>query len=116
MRSLRTLLFVLLPVLLLAGCAGSRGRVSDPGDRTTVKVENRSWSSVNVFAMRGSQRIRLGTVPAVSTQVLTIPRSAVAGITSLRFLVDPIGSNQTPISQEISVREGDQVVLYVPNT
>lgn len=117
MRIARRLLVLLLPVLLLGACAGSRGRGSaDPGERTTVEVENRSWSAVNVYAVRGTQRLRLGTVQAVSTQVLTIPRTIVSGVTSLSFLIDPIGSNRTPISQEITVREGDRVTLYVPNT
>lgn len=117
MRSLRHLLLLLLPVLLLAGCAGNRNRGgADGSTRTTVEVENRSWSAVNVYAIRGGQRVRLGTVQAVSTQVLTIPAAIVSGVTSLSFLIDPIGSNRTPISQEISVREGDQITLYVPNT
>ncbi len=118
MRSLRNLLLLLLPVLLLAGCAGtrSRGAADDGSLRTTVEVENRSWSAVNVYAVRGGQRVRLGTVQAVSTSVLTIPTAVVSGVTSLSFLIDPIGSNRTPITQEISVREGDQITLYVPNT
>ncbi len=118
MRALRRLLLLLLPVLLLAGCAGnrSRGAAGDGSLRTTVEVENRSWSAVNVYAVRGGQRVRLGTVQAVTTSVLTIPSAIVSGVTSLSFLVDPIGSNRTPISQEISVREGDQVTIYVPNT
>lgn len=118
MRSLRHLLLVLLPVLLLAGCAGNRPRaaVADGAARTTVEVENRSWSAVNVYALRGGQRVRLGTVQAVSTSVLTIPPAVVSGVSSLSFLIDPIGSSRTPISQEISVREGDQLKLYVPNT
>lgn len=118
MRSLRHLLLLLLPVLLLAACAGKRSRGAAPGDsvRTTVEVENRSWSAVNVYAIRGGQRVRLGTVQAVTTTVLTIPAAIVSGVTSLSFLIDPIGSNRTPISQEISVREGDQITLYVPNS
>ncbi len=118
MRSLRHLLLLLLPVLLLAGCAGNRSRAAAPdgGTRTTVEVENRSWSAVNVYAIRGGQRVRLGTVQAVTTTVLTIPSAVVSGVTSLSFLIDPIGSSRTPISQEISVREGDQITLYVPNS
>lgn len=116
-RSLRSLLLVLLPVLLLAGCAGKRAPAGvDVGGRTTVEVENRSWSAVNVYAVRGGQRVRLGTVQAVSTSVLNIPPAIVSGVSSLSFLIDPIGSSRTPISQEISVREGDQLKLYVPNT
>lgn len=116
MRSLRRLIVLLVPALLLAGCAGNRGGAAEPGERTTVRVENRSWSAVNVYAIRGGQRVRLGTVQAVTTETLVIPRPVVSGITVLSFLIDPIGSSRTPISQEISVREGDQVTLYVPNT
>ncbi len=119
MRSLRNLLLLLLPVLLFAGCAGGRQGRAAEGDesiRTTVRVENRSWSAVNVYAVRGGQRVRLGTVQAVSTQALNIPSAVVSGVTTLSFLIDPIGSNRTPITQEISVREGDQITLYVPNT
>ena len=118
MRSLRHLLLVLLPVLLLAGCAGNRRgpAAADGAARTTVEVENRSWSAVNVYAVRGGQRVRLGTVQAVSTSTLNIPPAIVSGVSSLSFLIDPIGSSRTPISQEISVREGDQLKLYVPNT
>ncbi|HEV2146221.1 MAG TPA: hypothetical protein VGR37_02260 [Longimicrobiaceae bacterium] len=119
MRSLRRILFLLVPVLFLAGCGARQGTPSaaDPQTRTTVRVENRSWSAVNVYAVRagGSQRVRLGTVQAVSTQVLTIPRQVVAGVSRLQFLIDPIGSSRTPLSQEISVREGDEITLYVPN-
>jgi hypothetical protein len=35
-------------------------------------------------------------------------------LTSLRFLADPIGSNRTPISEEITVEVGDEVVLRIP--
>lgn len=116
MRALRRIFVLLLPVLVLAACAPRRTGPAIAEERTTVRVENRSWNAVNVYALRGTQRIRLGMVPAVNTQVLTIPRSLVTGITTLAFLIDPIGSNVTPISQEITVREGDEVVLYVPNT
>lgn len=119
MRALRRFLLLLVPALLLAGCSARQGTPSaaDPATRTTVRVENRSWSAVNVYVIRagGSQRVRLGTVSAVTTQVLTIPRQMVAGVSTLQFLIDPIGSSRTPISQEIAVREGDELTLYVPN-
>ena len=116
MRTLRRILVLLLPVLVLASCASRRTGPSTADERTTVRVENRSWNAVNVYALRGAQRVRLGMVQAVSTQVLNIPRVLVSGVTPLSFLIDPIGSNVTPISQEITVRPGDQITLYVPNT
>ncbi|HEX2092898.1 MAG TPA: hypothetical protein VHG28_10870 [Longimicrobiaceae bacterium] len=118
MRVLHRIL-LLVPVLLATGCtpaAGGRARQPEPDDRTTVRVDNRSWNAVNVYAIRSSQRIRLGTVQATSTTVLEIPRTLVSGITTLRFQIDPIGSNRTPISEQISVSPGEQVELIVPNT
>lgn len=108
------LLFALL-VLLAAGACGSASRRSGAtqGARTTVRVENRNFLDMNVYVLRSSQRIRLGTVPGNSTRVLTIPSHLVFGSTPLRFLADPIGSNRTPISSEITVTPGDEVVLYL---
>lgn len=112
-RSLRSAA-ALLCLLALAACGGgSRGRSAGP--QTTVRVENRAWLDMNVYVLRGTQRIRLGTVTGNTTRVLPIPSNLVFGASSLRFLVDPIGSGREPVSQEISVRAGDQVVLYIPN-
>jgi hypothetical protein len=116
MKALQRILFLLVPVLLLAGCAsGGRARPAPAEDRTTVRVDNRSWNAVNVYAIRTSQRIRLGTVQATSTTVLEIPRTLVSGLTTLRFQIDPIGSNRTPISEQITVSPGEEVQLIVPN-
>jgi hypothetical protein len=82
--------------------------------RTTVRVENRSFLDHNVFVLRGGQRIRLGTVTGNSSQTFTIPSNLIFGISSLQFLVDPIGGSRQPISNEIRVSEGDEVQLVIP--
>lgn len=107
-------LFPLL-FLLLTACGGTRNAGRPAEERTTVRVENRSWSDVTVYVLRSSQRIRLGTVSGTTTRVLTIPETLIFGTTPLRFLADPIGSGQTPISQEIAVRPGDEVQMIIPN-
>lgn len=104
------LLAVLL--VLLASCASMGSRESSREARSTVQVENRSFSDVVVYALRSSQRIRLGLVPAVSTRTFTVPRSLVGG--PVRFQADPIGSNRRSVSHEISVRAGDEVQMVVP--
>lgn len=107
---------LLLLVLLVASCGTRREkRYIIPGERTTVRVENRSWSEMVVYVVRsGSQRIRLGSVPGVTTRVLTIPEHLLGATTPLRFIADPIGSDRAPISDEIMVRMGDQVTLMIP--
>ena len=52
--------------------------------------------------------------PGNSTTTFTIPANLIFGATPLRFLADPIGSNRTPVSDEITVQPGDQVRLVLP--
>lgn len=107
----------LLAVLAVAACGPASRQARGPESaQTTVRVENRNFLDMNVFVLRGGQRIRLGMVPGTSTRVLTIPQSLIFGSTSLRFLADPIGSRQTPISDDIVVNPGDQVTMFIPNS
>lgn len=123
MRGRSRALVALLAILLLPACVMPRGGGGgrwEPGDgstqdqRATIRVENRSWNEVTVYAMRSTQRIRLGNVPGVSTRTFNIPQGLVGQGTSLRFQADPIGSDRAPISQEIFVNAGDEVQMYVP--
>ena len=85
-----------------------------PRAETMVRVENQDFLDMNVYVVRSGQRIRLGNVSGLSTRVLPIPPSLVGGGAELRFLVDPVGSNRTPISHEIFVQPGDVVELLIP--
>ena len=79
-----------------------------------VRVENRDFLDMNVYVVRSGQRIRLGTVTGLSTQLLPIPAALVGAGWDLRFLIDPVGSTRTPISQAIHVSPGDVVELTIP--
>jgi hypothetical protein len=108
---------VLTAFALLAGaCATNKskgGAVPEP--TTTVRVENQAFNDMTVYVVQqAGNRIRLGTVTGNSTQTLKIPRGIVFGPTSLRFLVDPIGSNRTASSFDITVAPGDEVKLTIP--
>lgn len=100
--------------LALAGCRRPAPGPAAPEQVTTVRVENRSFDDVVVYALRNSQRMRLGQVNASATATLRIPPYIMAGMTPLRFLADPIGARRTPISQEIVVNPGDEVYLLIP--
>src|SRR5689334_1740591 len=83
-----------LAATLLAGAAACYGKgknAPEPIARTTVKVVNQGFLDRNIYVMRSSERVRLGTVSGNSTQVLTIPASIVQTIMTLRFVADPIG-------------------------
>jgi len=102
--------------LLAAGaaCYGKGKNAPEPIARTTVKVVNQGFLDRNIYVMRGSERVRLGTVSGNSTQVLTIPSSIVQSLMSLRFVADPIGGRTPAATEEITVSPGDQVVLTIP--
>lgn len=106
---------LLLTLAGFAACATARTPANARDDApTTVRVENRATLDVTVYVLRQSQRIRLGQVTANSTGTLPIPDYLIFGATSLRFLADPIGARASPVSQEITVLPGDEVVLMIP--
>jgi hypothetical protein len=87
---------------------------AEPQPPTTLRVENQAFLDMNIYVWRSGQRIRLGTVSGNSTGKFKLPNSLLFGTTALRFQADPIGGNRQPISQEISVSPGDEVVLTIP--
>ena len=98
----------------VTSCASApRSEVDLMDRRTTVTVDNQSFSDMTIYASRG-QRVRLGTANGKSRTVLTIPSSLVAGTTTLFFIADPIGSNRASVSEEIQVSEGDSVGITIP--
>src|SRR5205085_449256 len=103
-----------LGTVVVAACYGKGKNAPEPIARTTVRVVNQGFLDRNIYVMRGSERIRLGTVTGNSSQTLTIPASIVPAVTSLRFVADPIGGNAPPATEEVSVSPGDQVVLTIP--
>ena len=107
---------VLAFLLSLAGCGtlspGSGGSGQD--EATAVQVENRGFVDMTVYAVRSTQRVRLGLVPGHSTRVFDVPRTLMGGLTQLRFVADPIGATRLSVSEEITVAPGDTVVMTIP--
>ena len=100
---------------IFAACASLGHQTPAPaGTPTTVVVDNRAVLDMNIYVLRGGERIRLGTANGLSKTTLTIPHGVVNISTTLRFLADPIGSTRSPVSEEINVMEGDQVTLMIP--
>jgi len=106
------------PLLLfaLAAAACHRGAVApiDPRAEVAVTVDNQNFLDMNVFLIRGGQRIRLGTVPGLSSRILMVRPELVGYGTELRFELHPIGGRSNPISETITVRPGDVVQLTIP--
>jgi hypothetical protein len=101
---------------IIAACA-SMGNKNHPAADipTTLVVDNRNVLDMNIYIIRsGGQRLRVGMATGLSKSKFTIPHGIVFGPTTVRFLADPIGGNRGPISEEITMTEGDEVGLMLP--
>lgn len=112
--ALRTLFAAALSLTVVA-CSHRKGpQTYTKPEATTVRVENQGFTDMDIFVLSSGQRIRLGLATGNSTTTFTIPAYLVGGLTPLRFLADPVGGSRTPVSDEITVKPGDQVVLTIP--
>ena len=106
----------ILPLLALVALACHHGAVApiNPQAEVAVTVENQNFLDMNVFLIRGGQRIRLGTVPGLTSRILMVRPDLIGYGTELRFEVHPIGGRSNPISETITVRPGDVIQLTIP--
>ena len=94
--------------------------VREPGtDTLTVPsvtvAGDLGFADVTVYAISATgARVRLGQVNGNSTQRLALPAYLVRGGERLRFLADPIGGSQGPVSEELYVAPGEAVTLTIP--
>ena len=110
-------LAIMVACLALAGACRMNNDpdpMAEPVPPTHLRVENQAFLDMTIYVYRSSQRVRLGTATGNSVTRLTIPPNLIFGATPLRFMADPIGGNRTPISSEITVAPGDEVVLTIP--
>lgn len=106
--------------LALPGCASTPPNGAGAGPEgaeerpvTTLVVENRGFQDMTIFVVRDAYRQRIGMATGNRTTRLTIPSNLIFGVTSLRFMADPIGGTRTPVSHEIQVRAGEEVTLTI---
>ncbi|HEX6750378.1 MAG TPA: hypothetical protein VF092_24000 [Longimicrobium sp.] len=116
-RAVKLTLALFLAALGAAACVGKGNNAPAPRAATYVRVENQAWLDVDVFALYGGTRRRLGMVNGNSTTTLRIPDSVVGIGRALAFLVDPVGSSRTGTTiSEIYVTPGQEVSLTIPPT
>jgi hypothetical protein len=111
---MRILISILAFITLLFSCTASRQAGGQPESKTLVRVENRNFLDMKVYILRGPERIRIGTVTGNGREVFVVPDGLVLGVSSLRFIAEPIGGSQTPVSQEISIQQGEEIELIIP--
>jgi hypothetical protein len=106
-------------IATLAGCASggtAPGTARESGPRPVVVVRNDNWLDVNVYAVRGSSRFRLGTVRGNGTATLPLPPTLTGDAGGIRLLVDPIGSRGSYLTESIAVGPDQWVSFTVAST
>src|SRR5947207_14615178 len=107
-----------LPLLLctFAAAACHRGAVApiNPRAEVALNVDNQNFLDMNVYLVRGGQRIRLGTVPGLSSRTIMLRPEYVGYGADLQFELHPIGGQGNPITESISVHPGDVISLRIP--
>ncbi len=110
------LLFALATAAATACGRGGRAALPDPEAEVAVAVDNQNFLDMDVFLIRGGQRVRIGSVPGLTQRILTLRPDIIGYATELQFEVHPIGGGGNPISETITVRPGDVIHLTIPST
>jgi len=105
-----------LVLVALAAAACHRGAVApiNPQAEVAVTVDNQNFLDMNVFIIRGGQRIRLGTVPGLTSRILMVRPELIGYGTDVQFELHPIGGRSNPVTETISVHPGDVIHLRIP--
>lgn len=116
MRGLSWGLVPVASVLLAVACSRTSKAGEEPSPRAeaAVQVENQNYLDVNVYVVRGGQRLRLGTVTGNSTRMFMLRPDMIGPGFEVQFEAHPIGGRTNPRSERIIVQPGDVVVLTIP--
>jgi hypothetical protein len=107
--------------MLMAACASAGGPKQMDQDgyrdagRAEIIVQNSNWLDMNVYAVRGGSRMRLGTVTSMGRERFRLPRYMVEGIGGLQLVADPIGSRDVYSSQPIMISPGQRIEWKLEN-
>jgi len=114
MRRFPAVAFALVLTLPTAGCHRRDTTPATPLAEIAVTVENQNFLDMDVFVVRGGQRVRLGMVPGLTTRILMVRPDLVGYSAEVQFEVHPIGGRANPISETMTVRPGDVIHLTIP--
>src|SRR5262245_34662950 len=85
-----------------------------PSDAVVVSVQNNNWQDVDVYAVAGGQRVRLGNVTTAHTSNFLLP-GGMSLSPDLRIQLHPIAANRDFVSSRIIANPGDVIEVMVMN-
>ncbi|MBI4520944.1 MAG: hypothetical protein HY701_08900 [Gemmatimonadetes bacterium] len=102
---------------MAASACAPRATLPQPGRaraaRTQVQITNHNWSDLKVYLVGGGAPLRLGTVTTTHTETFRLPAWVDVSITQPSFLVVPIGSMWSHLSEPVMVQAGQTIVWTV---
>lgn len=101
-------------ILLLMACSLREGPRST-GPSTRLVVRNESVLQMRIYAVTGSQRVRLGIVSGNHRDTLEIPDYLVSGGRELRFLAEPLAGSNVEVSFTHFVQPGETIEIRIPS-
>ena len=94
------------------GCVTHQASTAAQPERVAITVKNTNWMDMDVFAVRGGTRARVGSVTGLTTATFRVPANfAPDGV--LQFMVDPVGGEATFVTDKIVVSPGQHVELTI---
>src|SRR5256885_13878472 len=103
-------------LVLAAGMACHRPAAAplNPRAEVAVTVDNQNFLDMDIFIIRGGQRIRLGMVPGLSAHMLMVRPELIGYGTEVQFEVHPIGGRADPMTDTNPVEPGGVNQLAIP--
>src|SRR5438094_7267396 len=92
---------LVLLLLTLAAAACHRGAVApiNPQAEVAVTVDNQNFLDMDLFLIRGGQRVRLGMVPGLSSRILMVRPDLIGYGMELHVEQQPIGGRMTSVTE-----------------
>ena len=118
MNAQRIAVTTLVALVSVTGCAtrertgSAAGEVGSATEAVSVVVENDNFSDVNVYAVRGAERVRLGTVTGNTSAKLTLSPSLYTG-DGVSLVAIPIGGVGAASSGRLTLSPGDEVKFRI---
>ena len=120
-RNLHTAILLVCSVMAAAGCAANGPSIgAEPvarwkSERVVLRVRNRNWADVRVYALRedGSRPVRVATVASLTTQDVRL-RPIHLSNGYARFLIRPLATRDTYTTERLTAPlNGDAIELTV---
>ena len=110
MSRARLVVASLVTVMAAGSCARARpGRVDAPREPAVVRVDNRAQQDVTVYLVRGTHRLRLGSVTGLSAHAFEIAPNEIDPSQEVYLIADPLAGPRRLASERIVLRPGSIV-------